>query len=83
MEIYDYETYGGKNVIREYIDHLTQKEQLEDTTAWITIGGKDSSGKGAYTTYTGEGGQDAIDTAIANYNKFTALKNKKTGGLNV
>ena len=29
MEIYDYETYGGKNVIREYIDHLTQKEQLE------------------------------------------------------
>lgn len=29
MEIYDYETYGGKNVIKEYIDHLTQKEQLE------------------------------------------------------
>ena len=64
---------------KNLIEAITQKEQLEDTTAWITIGGKDSSGKGAYTTYTGEGGQDAIDTAIANYNKFTALKNQKPG----
>ena len=64
---------------KNLIEAITQKEQLEDTTAWITIGGKDSSGKGAYTTYTGEGSQDAIDTAIANYNKFTALKNQKPG----
>lgn len=29
MEIYDYETSGGKNIIREYIDCLPRKEQLE------------------------------------------------------
>lgn len=29
MEIYDYETVGGKNVIREYIDSLSMKEKLE------------------------------------------------------
>ncbi len=29
MEIYDYQTSGGKNLIIEYIDELPDKEKLE------------------------------------------------------
>lgn len=29
MDIYDYSTLGGKNVILDYVEHLSKKEQLE------------------------------------------------------
>lgn len=44
MTIYDYVTSGGKNVIQEYIDQLSPKEQLQvlDTRSEIVKSGIDA-----------------------------------------
>ncbi len=47
MEIYDYQTSGGKNVIVDYIDGLSKAEQLEiyDIRDEIRESGLDAFGK--------------------------------------